>query len=116
MHEEPTTAIIQRYLDALPGDPAAERLIRELLDRAVGRLRLLCASLLHRDYPRLTHPPPHLRLQRVGLAPRRKKGFLNFYFFLHTSVLTCPLADVSFLSPAKASVWLRFLRQRSRRY
>ena len=58
-------------------------------------------------------PPLHLRLQRVGLAPRRKKGFLNFYFFLHTSVLTCLLADVSFLSPAKASVWLRFLRQRS---
>ena len=24
MHEEPTTVIIQRYLDALPGDTAAE--------------------------------------------------------------------------------------------
>ena len=60
MHDEPTTAIIQRYLDALPGDPAAERLIGELLDRAVGRLRLLCASLLHRNYPRLTHPPVNL--------------------------------------------------------
>jgi hypothetical protein len=23
MHEEPTTVIIQRYLDGLPGDPAA---------------------------------------------------------------------------------------------
>ena len=65
MHDEPTTAIIQRYLDALPGDPAAERLIRELLDRAVGRLRLLCASLLHRNYPRLTHPPVNLETDEL---------------------------------------------------
>ena len=65
MHEGPTTAIIQRYLDALPGDPAAERLIRELLDRAVGRLRLLCANLLHRNYPRLTHPPVNLETDEL---------------------------------------------------
>ena len=57
MNEEPTTAVIQRYLDALPGDPAAEPIIRELLDRAVGRLRLLCAAYLHRRYPRLARPP-----------------------------------------------------------
>src|SRR5262249_11208868 len=42
MDEAPTTVIIQRYLDALPGDAAAEPLIRELLEQAVGRLRLLC--------------------------------------------------------------------------
>jgi RNA polymerase sigma-70 factor (ECF subfamily) len=65
MHEEPTTTIIQRYLDALPGDPAAERLIRELLDRAVGRLRLLCANLLYRNYPRLTHPPVNLETDEL---------------------------------------------------
>ena len=65
MNEEPTTAIIQRYLDALPGDPAAERLIRELLERSVGRLRLLCASLLHRNYPRLTHPPVNLETDEL---------------------------------------------------
>ena len=65
MPDEPTTAIIQRYLDALPGDPAAERHIRGLLDRAVGRLRLLCASLLHRNYPRLTHPPVNLETDEV---------------------------------------------------
>jgi RNA polymerase sigma-70 factor (ECF subfamily) len=57
MHEEPTTVVIQRYLDALPGDPAADAIIRELLERAVGRLRLLCASILHRGYPRFTQPP-----------------------------------------------------------
>jgi hypothetical protein len=41
MNEEPTSAVIQRYLDALPGDSAAEPPLRELLERAVGRLRLL---------------------------------------------------------------------------
>jgi hypothetical protein len=35
MHEEPTTVIIQHYLDALPGDAAAEPVVRELLERAV---------------------------------------------------------------------------------
>src|SRR5687768_7006436 len=35
MHEEPATAVIQRYLDALPGDPAAEPVVRELLEQAV---------------------------------------------------------------------------------
>jgi RNA polymerase sigma-70 factor (ECF subfamily) len=65
MHEEPTTVIIQRYLDALPGDPAAEPLIREVLDRAVRRLRLLCANLLHRSYPRLTQPPLNLETDEL---------------------------------------------------
>src|SRR5215472_11861334 len=60
MNEEPTTVIIQRYLDALPGDTTAEPIIRELLERAAGRLRLLCANLLHRSYPRLTQAPANL--------------------------------------------------------
>jgi RNA polymerase sigma-70 factor (ECF subfamily) len=60
MPKEPTTVIIQRYLDALPEDSSAEPLIRELLERSVGRLRLLCANLLHRSYPRLTRPPVNL--------------------------------------------------------
>lgn len=42
MDETPTTVIIQRYLDALPGDAAAEPIVRELLEQAVGRLRLFC--------------------------------------------------------------------------
>jgi hypothetical protein len=37
VHEEPTTVLIRRYLDALPGDTAAEPIVRELLERAVGR-------------------------------------------------------------------------------
>ena len=60
MHEASTTAVIQRYLDALPGDPAAEPVIRDLLERAAGRLRLLCANLLYRSYPRLSRPPVNL--------------------------------------------------------
>ena len=65
MHEEPTTVIIQRYLDALPGDPAAEPVVRELLDRAVGRLRLLCATFLYKSYPRLTRPPVNLETDEL---------------------------------------------------
>src|SRR3712207_6887504 len=65
MPEEPTTAVIQRYLDALPGDPAAEAVIRELLERAAGRLRVLCANLLHRSYPRLARPPVNLETDEL---------------------------------------------------
>jgi RNA polymerase sigma-70 factor (ECF subfamily) len=63
--DKPTTAIIQRYLDALPGDSAAEPMIRELLERAVGRLRLLCTTLLYRSYPRLTRPPVNLETDEL---------------------------------------------------
>jgi RNA polymerase sigma-70 factor (ECF subfamily) len=65
MNEEPTTVVIQRYLDALPGDPAAEPIIRELLERAAGRLRLLCANLLYKSYPRLTRPPANLETDEL---------------------------------------------------
>ena len=61
MAQEPTTAAVQRYLDALAGDPPADTLIRALLDRAVGRLQLICANLLYRSYPRLTRPPLNLQ-------------------------------------------------------
>jgi RNA polymerase sigma-70 factor (ECF subfamily) len=65
MNEEQTTVIIQRYLDALPGDSAAEAVVRELLERAVGRLRLLCATRLYRSYPRLTRPPVNLETDEL---------------------------------------------------
>src|SRR5262245_23412161 len=60
MTEEQTTAVVQRYLDALAADTPAEPIVRVLLDRAVRRLQLLCANLLHRSYPRLTRPPLNL--------------------------------------------------------
>jgi RNA polymerase sigma-70 factor (ECF subfamily) len=65
MDEEPTTAVIQRYLDDLPGDSAAEPIIRELLERAAGRLRLLCGTLLYKSYPRLTRPPVNLETDEL---------------------------------------------------
>src|SRR3954452_8512073 len=60
MSGEPTTALVQRYLDALAGDMPAEPIIRALLDGSVRRLQLLFANLLYRGYPRLMHPPLNL--------------------------------------------------------
>src|SRR5262245_15288985 len=61
MDEEHTTAVVQHYLDELAGDTPAEPVVRALLDRAVRRLHQLCATVLHRDYPRLTLPPLNLQ-------------------------------------------------------
>jgi RNA polymerase sigma-70 factor (ECF subfamily) len=63
--EEGTTAAVQRYLAQLAGDAPAEPVIRALLDRAVRRLHHLCASLLHRSYPRLTRPPFNLQADEL---------------------------------------------------
>jgi RNA polymerase sigma-70 factor (ECF subfamily) len=60
MSAEPTTAAVQRYLDALAGDQPAEPIVRALLDRSVRRLHLLCTNLLYRKYRRLTLPPVNL--------------------------------------------------------
>jgi RNA polymerase sigma-70 factor (ECF subfamily) len=65
MHAEQTTVIIQRYLDAWPGDTTAEPVVRELLERAAGRLRLLCAKFLYKSYPRLTRPPVNLETDEL---------------------------------------------------
>lgn len=65
MNEEHTTAVIQRYLDALQGEAASEPLIRELLERAVERLRILCGSLLRRSYPRLMQAPLNLETDEL---------------------------------------------------
>jgi RNA polymerase sigma-70 factor (ECF subfamily) len=65
MSEEHTTAAVQRYLDELAGDSPAEPIVRALLDRAVRRLHLLCATLLYRSYPRLTQPPLNLQVDEL---------------------------------------------------
>jgi RNA polymerase sigma-70 factor (ECF subfamily) len=65
MIDEHTTAVVQRYLDELAGDSPAEPLVRAMLDRAVRRLHLLCATLLHRSYPRLMHPPLNLHADEL---------------------------------------------------
>ncbi len=63
-----TTAAVQQYLDELAGvkgDSPAGPVIRELLGRSVNRLSLLCATLLHRSYPRLAQPPLNLRTEEL---------------------------------------------------
>src|SRR6516165_8831190 len=65
MREEHTTAVVQCYLDELAGDSPAEPIVRALLDRAVPRLHLLCATLLHRSYPRLTQPPLNVQADEL---------------------------------------------------
>jgi RNA polymerase sigma factor (sigma-70 family) len=65
MIEEHTTAAVQRYLDELAGDSPAEPIVRALLDRAVRRLHLLCATLLYRSYPRLTQPPLNVQVDEL---------------------------------------------------
>jgi RNA polymerase sigma-70 factor (ECF subfamily) len=65
MSEESTTAVVQRYLDALAGPSPAEPIIRDLLARATCRLHHLCASILHRSFPRLTQPPLNLQTDEL---------------------------------------------------
>ncbi len=65
MEVENTTAVVQRYLDALAGESPSEPVIRALLDRAVERLSQLCAAMLHRSYPRLTRPPLNLQTEEM---------------------------------------------------
>jgi RNA polymerase sigma factor (sigma-70 family) len=65
MSEDRTTAVVERYLDELAGDSPSEPLVRAMLDRAVHRLHLLCATLLHRSYPRLTRPPLNMETDEL---------------------------------------------------
>src|SRR3954447_10962849 len=65
MNDERTTAVVQRYLDELEGDSPVEPIVRDLLDRAVRRLHLLCATLLHRSYPRLAQPPLNVQADEL---------------------------------------------------
>ena len=65
MSAEPTTAAVQRYLDALAGDQPAAPIVRALLDRSARRLHLLCTNLLYRKYRRLTLPPVNLQPEEM---------------------------------------------------
>ena len=65
MDQGATTAAVQKYLDGLAGDTPADPIIRALLDRATRRLYNLCASLLHRSYPRLARPPLNLEADEM---------------------------------------------------
>jgi RNA polymerase sigma factor (sigma-70 family) len=63
--EDHTTVVVQRYLNELGGDTPSEPVIRALLDRATGRLQILCKHLLYRSYPRLTRPPLNLQADEL---------------------------------------------------
>jgi RNA polymerase sigma-70 factor (ECF subfamily) len=65
MIRDQTTAVVQRYLEALDGDSPAEPIVRALLDRSVRRLQLLCGNLLYREYRRLTRPPLNLQPEEM---------------------------------------------------
>lgn len=63
-----TTAIVQEYvaqLAELPEGAPQNALLSELLGRAVGRLHLLCASVLYQRYPRLTQAPLNLQAEEL---------------------------------------------------
>jgi RNA polymerase sigma factor (sigma-70 family) len=81
MSDEHTTAVVQRYLDELTGDSPAEPVVRALLDRAVRRLHLLCATLLHRSYPRLAQPPLNLQADELlsAVAERLLKAMREIH-------------------------------------
>jgi RNA polymerase sigma factor (sigma-70 family) len=63
--QEHTTAVVQRYLNELDDDTPTEPVIRALMDRATGRLQLLCKHLLFRSYPRLMRPPLNLEADEL---------------------------------------------------
>lgn len=68
MEAQHTTAAVERYLAELDRHAAAESVapvVRELLAASAERLRILCASLLHRSYPRLTRPPLELQADEM---------------------------------------------------
>ena len=65
MSEAQATAMVQRYVNELGGDSPAEPIVRDLLDRAVRRLHLLCATLLHRSDPRLAQPPLNVQADEL---------------------------------------------------
>jgi len=62
---EHTTVLVQRYLNELARDSPAEPIVRALLAQSVHRLHTLCTTLLHRSYPRLTHPPLNLQADEL---------------------------------------------------
>ena len=107
MDDNHTTVAVQRYLDALArvrGESEAEPVVRELLARAVDRLHLLCARLLHRSYPRLTRGPLNLSpeellsavVERLLKAMRQvRPGTVRQFFALVNQHMRWELNDLA---------------------
>ena len=102
-----TTASVQRYLGELAeaqGSSLAEPIIRDLLARSVGRLHLLCSSLLHKSYLRLTRPPLNLQdeellssvVERLIKALEKSRPLLvRQYFALASQHIRWELNDLA---------------------
>ncbi len=104
MDENHTTAAVQHYLDALAEETPADPLIRALLDRSVGRLEMLCGSMLFRSYPRLRRPPLNLQtdellgavVERLLRALRAvRPGNVREFFALANRHITWELNDLA---------------------
>jgi RNA polymerase sigma factor (sigma-70 family) len=104
MHEESTTLAVQHYLDKLVDDVPAESVVRALLGRAARRLRQLCATLLHRNYPRLTRPPLNLQVdEMLGSVVERllralreaRPGSVRQFFALATQHMRWEMIDTT---------------------
>jgi RNA polymerase sigma-70 factor (ECF subfamily) len=104
MGEEHTTAVVQRYLDALAGDQSAEPIVRAVIDRAVRRLHLICTNMLYRKYRRLTVPPLNLEpdellgavVERLLKAMRSvRPGTVRQFFALVNQHIRWELNDVA---------------------
>jgi hypothetical protein len=105
--EANTTAAVEQYLNelaAVSGDTPAEPIIRALLSRAVNRLHTLCATLLHRSYPRLTRPPLNLQsdemlsavVERMIKALREvRPGTVRQFFALANQHMRWELNDLA---------------------
>jgi RNA polymerase sigma factor (sigma-70 family) len=104
MKEERTTTVIQRYLEELAGSAPPEPVVRALLERAVGRLHQLCATLLYRNYPRLASPPLNLQAEEMlGAVVERllralreaRPGTVRHFFALAGQHMRWELNDVA---------------------
>ncbi len=76
MEHEPTTVVVQRYLDELARDNPSESVVRALLERSACRLRRLSVLFLAKSYPRLMKPPMSLEAEDLlgAVAERLMKA------------------------------------------
>jgi RNA polymerase sigma factor (sigma-70 family) len=99
-----TTASIQHHLDKLGAESHDSESVRVLLERSATRLSMLCGNLLHRRYPRLTHPPLNLSsdellsvvVERLIKAMREAKpNGVRQYFALASQHMRWELNDLA---------------------
>ena len=65
MHDQRTTASVQRYLVTLAGNEDPDPIVRALLARAANRLQGLCTNMLRRQYPRLMRAPANIQEEEM---------------------------------------------------